>query len=127
MRHRPIEGLKGSWDWLEFAAQLPANPQAVTTQSANGLIYSGRCVLTGAFLNNTATTAGSVQLLDGQDAKGLLVAGAQLPAATITPITAPAQGILCENGVFMVLATAIVSGSVLIIPLWHDEYTAPGT
>lgn len=125
-RRRRIEGLKGSWEWLEFAAQLPANPQMITGQAGNKLIYSGRCILTGACVNNTATTAGTVQLLDGQDATGGLVAGGNVAASGITNVPVNGQGILCEVGVFLVVATATLTGSILIIPLWHDEYTAPG-
>lgn len=122
-----ISGLKGSWAWLQFAAQLPSNPQPLKNITAGSLVYSGRCILTGAIFNNTATAAGAVQLLDGVDATGALIAGAQLPASTLTPLSTVGQGILCEIGVFLVPTGTIAAATVLVIPLWHDEFTSPGT
>lgn len=125
-RRNRISGLKGSWEWLEFAAQLPANPQFITGQSDSGLVYGGRCILTGASMINQATTAGSFNLLDGLDATGGVVVATALAASGVGGPNLPAQGILCELGVYLQITTATLKGSIWVIPLWHDQFTSPG-
>lgn len=120
------ERLARSWDWLYFAAQLPANPIPVPSTSASKLVYSGRCILTGGVFTNSGGGAGSVQLLDGQDNTGTLVGAAAVAAGATSPITIAGQGVLCELGVYLVVTTATIIGSAWIIPLWHDQKTPPG-
>lgn len=127
MRTRPpIEGLKGSWEWLRFAAQLPSSPQFVSGQAANTLIYSGRCILTGATFLNSGTAPGQAILHDGQDVSGGVVSVTPIAASAAGNPVLPSMGVLCELGVFLEVTTATLKGSVFVIPLWHYEYTEPG-
>ena len=126
MNRERIAGLKGSWEWLEFAAQLPAKPVPLVSLAASGALYSGRCILAGASVTNTATTAGQLNLLDGTDSKGQIVSVLPLAAgAAAYPVFGPA-GVLMELGVFATVTTATITGSVYVIPLWHEWLTPPG-
>lgn len=125
-RRQRITGLKGSWEWLNFAAQLPANPVQFSGVAGGRLVYSGRCILTGGAFSNSATTAGSVSILDGQDGNGGAVAFQAVAASAGVPLVLPGQGILLEVGAYMVASAAVLAGALYLIPLWHDEYTAPG-
>lgn len=128
MRHGPSqEAQKGSWEWLEFAAQLPAQPFVFGPTAANALVYSGRCILLGGSYLNSATAAGTVQLLDGQDATGGLVVATAVAASSPATPNLPGQGILCEIGVFLLPGGTTIKGSVYVIPLAHYDFTPPGT
>lgn len=122
----PIRGLKGSWEWLHFAAQLPSSPQFVNSQSASGLVYSGRCILTGATFLNSGTAPGQAILHDGLDLSGGVVSVTPIAANAAGNPVLPAQGILCEIGVFLEVVTATLKGGVFVIPLWHYDFTEPG-
>lgn len=125
-RARP-RGLKGSWEWLAFAAQLPANPIPLTSLSASTLIYSGRCILMGASVQNNGAGAGGINLLDGLDATGAAVVIQPLAAQAAAVIDLPGNGVLCELGVFAQITTATIRGSVWVVPLWHYPNTGPGS
>ena len=68
-RERKDRGLKGSWEWLEYAAQLPAKAVNFTT-SADTLIYGGRCIYMGFTMANNAVGGGNFNLYNGRDANG---------------------------------------------------------
>lgn len=62
--HDPYAGkrgrdLKASWDWLAFAAGLPADPVPIPLSASNQLIETGRQILLGGSLINTGS--GSAQ------------------------------------------------------------------
>lgn len=118
--------LEGSWEWLEFAARLPSRPQPIKAQSASTLALSGRCIVTGLSFLNLATTAGMVDLYDGQDANGTLAWRTPAAASAITVSPIPPNGIFCEIGAFLNLTTVTITGAILIIPLWHYRWTPPG-
>lgn len=120
------EGLKGSWGWLNWAAQLPSNPQPLANAAASVLVYSGRCILTGISVQNNGTAAGGINILDGQDATGTAVIIQPLAAQAAAQVNLPGQGVLCEVGVYAQITTATIRGAVYIIPLWHDDFTTPG-
>ena len=126
MRSEHIEGLKGSWEWLEFAAQLPAKPMPLVSATANTLVYSGRCILAGASVFNNGTAAGGINLLDGLDGKGAIVTLIPLAANSGQTLELAPQGVLMEIGVFATISTATITGSIYIIPLWHERLTPPG-
>lgn len=119
-------GLKGDWEWLEFAANLPSNPQFVINQSASGLVFGGPCILTGASFSHSGTAAGTIQLLDGLDATGGAVNAFSIAAGSNGQASLPSKGVLMELGVYLKLTTAIVTGSVYVVPLWHYRGTPPG-
>lgn len=126
MRSERIEGLKGSWGWLEYASQLPAKPVALPSATGNGLVYSGRCILAGASVFNSATTSGGLNLLDGVDNKGLIAATIPLAATTGFNGDLAPNGVLMEIGIFATITTATISGAIYVIPLWHQRLTPPG-
>jgi hypothetical protein len=123
---RKISGLKGSWEWLQFASQLPAKPVPLLAPSGNVVAFSGRCIYLGVNLVNSATTAGRVAVYDGLDVTGPLIDVAAVPASGVLPATRAAAGVLCELGVTVSLTSIVVTGSVLVVPLWHYFDGPPG-
>lgn len=121
-----IGGLKGSWEWLEFATQLPGKPVPVPAGLGTALVFPGRCIYLGVNLINSATAAGRVVAYDGQDATGPVIDVAAIPASGIVSAGTTASGVLCETGVTLAVTTAVVTGSVIVIPLWHHKMTPPG-
>lgn len=120
------ETLESSWDWLEFAAQLPARAIPFTSQSASFGPLTGRCIFLGVSWNNAATTAGAIDVLDGQDAKGGIAWQFTVAASVRGNGTIPGQGVLLEIGCWLNLTTVTITGAVLLIPLWHHRLTPPG-
>lgn len=123
---RRIKGLEGSWEWLEFAAGLPAKVIAWPNGSAGGLVASGRLLVTGGWVNNGATTAGLAQLFDGISSTALEIARVPAAASSPTLFSFPNKGLLCEIGLFVATNSTVIGGAMYIIPLWHGEFTAPG-
>lgn len=123
--HERPRGLKGSWDWLAFAGQLPAKPIPLKGSAGTFEAYSGRCIYMGIVAVNSATTAGSVIVYDGQDATGPPVAATSISASGVANSNAQSKGVLCEIGVTVAVAGAVITGSILIVPLSHYPYTPP--
>ena len=124
--YRKIRGLKGSWEWLQFAAQLPAKPVPLLASSGNVVAFSGRCIYLGVNLINSATTAGRVAVYDGLDTTGPIVDLGAVAASGILSANTAAAGVLCELGVTVALTSIVVTGSVLVVPLWHYFDGPPG-
>lgn len=123
---RPRHTLKGSWEWLEFAASLPSQPNQFIAVTAGQLLLSGRYLVTGITINNTSTNAGTVTLYDGQDTTGTIVLAQHFSASgTQTTPTVP-NGVLCEIGVFMNVTAGSISGAVWAVPLSEIAGTPPG-
>lgn len=126
------QGLSGqdaklSWEALAFFASLPASPNTFTAQSGSGRLVTGRYVVTGYSGINAATTAGTIALYDGQDATGEFISAAVVPASSAFNVALPNQGVQTDIGLFIVVTTATVTGSVLMVPLWTYNVTPPGT
>lgn len=124
--YRKIRGLKGSWEWLQFAAQLPAKPVPLLASSGNVLAYSGRCIYLGINLINSATTAGRVVVYDGLDTTGAVVDLGAVAASGVLSANTAAAGVFCEMGITVALTSIVVTGSVLVVPLWHYFDSPPG-
>ena len=122
----PVSGQKGSWEWLALAAQLPAKPIAPSAGLVSGLVASGRYLFKGITLNNTGGSAGIVTVLDGQDASGVPIF--YLAAAATSPASSPflSDGIMCENGLFIVVATLTGKVTLWAAPLRHYPNWPPG-
>lgn len=116
----------GSWRLLYELAQLPARAQPITVASPGGLVYSGRCILTGATINNSGAAGGGVLLFDGQDANGPLLLAVGFGATANVAVPVAGQGLLCESGVFASSSGFTGRASAWIIPLWHYPRTQPG-
>ena len=121
-----IEGLKGSWEWLAFAAQLPAKPIYTGGFKGTFTVYSGRCIVVGGYVFNDGTTAGQSYLYDGLDATGMKTSDVQVPASAAVPLTLGNVGILHEIGVYQNTSGILVEAAYYIIPLEHLPHTPPG-
>lgn len=119
-------GLKGSWEWLQWAARLPAKPIPFATSAANLQLFTGRCIFWGVQVINTSTTAGIMTAYDGRDTTGPELGSSSIAASGRAGLTAPAVGVLCESGVYLALSSSTVTGSLLCTPLWHYPFTPPG-
>lgn len=124
--HARERGQKGSWGWLELASHVAADPVPLNSLSASGLLQAGQLVLRGMCAVNTATTAGTVTVLDGADAKGQPVLNiAVAVGATVNP-SLPGNGILLDIGCFLVLTGVTLTGAVWVVNRWNYEWSPPG-
>lgn len=123
---RPPGGLKGSWDWLAGASQLPAKPMAYAVGVGAGLVMSGRAILRGGFTGNGNAVAGHLSVYDGLDANGVEVWRVAVPASGVANLNIPDGGILLEIGCWVVSVGSSCSGSLILVPLWHYPFTPPG-
>lgn len=108
------------------AGNLPADPVPLPAAGAGGQVETGRSVITGVNLINTATTAATVTLYDGQDAKGGQIAQYNIPASTASPFVFPNRGVLLEMGLFVVVTGGVVVGTAYLIHLWRYPFTPIG-
>lgn len=125
-QHERLRGLEGSWEWLKFAAQLPGQPLTLQPFTGTVVAFQGRCIYLGCNIINNSTTAGRVTVYDGLDASGTIVDVAALPASGVANPGTTAAGVLCESGVSIGVGGLAVAGSVIVVPLWHYEFTPPG-
>lgn len=115
-----------SFEWLALAASLPADPIPVPAGGGSGLVISGRVIITGLSITSSAGVAGTVNVLDGADAKGSLIDPIQIAANGAVARAYSGRGVLCEQGVYLVVAGAVLAGSVYVIHLWRYPRTPPG-
>jgi hypothetical protein len=127
VHHRPGEGLKGDWEWLRFAASLPAIPVTLPSLSANTLLYPGRCILTGLNVENQGAGSGVFNLRNGMDNTGEYIAILPLGATASASQQFGSLGVLLDIGLFAEIVSVTMRGAVFVIPLWHYGFTAPGT
>lgn len=125
--HLAGRDLKRSYEWLGYAAGLPAKPVPFTSQSGNQVLAAGRHILMGVSFRNLSTFGGAITLNDGLDANSipLVTVGFGGSATVLQPIAA--NGIMCEIGVFLnSLSGCVLTGSAWIVPLWNYPSTPPG-
>ena len=118
--------LKSSWDWLQFCASLPADPLPLSGALAGQILSSGRHILMGGSIVNNTSTAGSVNIYDGFDVGGTLIANVPVAASSSSPLNLPASGVLIEQAVFVKDTGTIVNGSLWVVHLWKYPFTPPG-
>ena len=118
--------LKASWEWLAFAASLPADPVPFGPISAGQLLQSGRAIYIGAAFKNTGTGGGDLQVLDGMDASGNLVDRITVAANGLARATGLPYGVLCESGIYLVPTSATLQGVLWLVHLWKYPFTPPG-
>lgn len=118
--------MQGSWDWLRFAAQLPAKPFQFTSVSAGKLIVAGRYILREITGLNNATVGGTLTVLDGQDATGVICGTQGYAASQQFSHSFSTGGVLTEIGIWLTPGNGTLTGTVLAVPLWEYENTAPG-
>jgi hypothetical protein len=125
-RLRSLE-TKSDWEWLSFAASLPATPFGFAGISASRQLLTGRYIVTGASVYNTATTAGTLALYDGLDTTGQLIIVESAAASASQDLPIGANGVMTSMGVFLSISTATFTGTVWAIPLDRYNITPPGT
>lgn len=118
--------LKASWDWLKFAANLPADPIPLNGSLTGQIVESGRQILMGGTLINSGTVASTWNIYDGMDGTGTQIAQITVPAAGNIPLQMPAAGVLCEIGLFAKFSGGLVTGSLWVVHLWKYPFTPPG-
>lgn len=126
MQGKERDWMLGNWEWLLEAGSLPALPLPLKSQVNSVQLFTGRCLLRGYSVTNGATTAGGMNILDGQDATGMAVAVLNLAAATSATANTAARGVLMEQGIYVQLLAATVTGAIWITPLWNYPKTEPG-
>lgn len=119
-------GLKASWEWLEFAAGLPAKHAAVPGPTNWGQVVGGRNILTSATFSNASGAAVTITIRDGAAADGDPMAILVVPANSGLPWDGPASGVLAEVGIFIASPGANVTGVIHYVPLEHNYGTPPG-
>ncbi len=124
---RLARSMRSSWDWLVIAARLPAKAFALPSAGAAGLIYSGRCILTGVSVTNNATVGFSVTIYDGMDITGLQILRLGGAAGANVNVAVPNVGVLAEIGLVCNSFGAAISGVAYVVPLQHYPFTPPGT
>lgn len=118
--------LKESWEWLSFAASLPAKPFQFSALTAGRLLNSGRYILVGVSLNNISTNAGVLTLYDGQDTNGEISGVVPFAASAGAAQTFGTRGVLMEIGIYLNPSAGSVTGTVYAVPLAHYNNTPPG-
>ena len=116
---------KQSLEWLAFMAQLPAEPHSFAGVSVAQQLLTGRWIVFGAVVYNTATTAGSIAIYDGMDATGQLITVASTPASVSTDLQISGNGVVTTMGVFLHPTTGTFTGTVWALPLWRYKRTPP--
>lgn len=124
-----LRGVDAKMSWADLAgmASLPAKAFQFLALAASELLLSGRYIVTGLSVNNSATVGGLLTVHDGQDANGVIVAEQGFAASSTNSQIVGTNGVLCESGVFLELAGGLVSGCIWAVPLWTYNITAPGT
>lgn len=110
-----------------MAAQLPGQPVPIPAFTGTVTPFTGRCIYLGVNLINNSTTAGRITIYDGLDTTGSLADVAQIAASGSANPGTTAAGVLCEMGVTINVGAINCQGSVIVVPLWHYRFTAPGT
>lgn len=122
----PVRWPQGSLEWLLQIGNVPADPVPAPVAGTGGLVESGQLALFGGSLQNTATTAATVTLFDGMDAKGGQVAIMSIAASSTFQLNLPRAGVLLEMGLFMVVTGGVVVGTLYVAHLWKYPFTPPG-
>lgn len=122
----PVRFPQGSLEWLIAISSVPADPVGVPLGGAGGLVETGQLILFGGSFDNVSTNAAVVQLLDGGDAKGTLVAKFIIPASSQFQLSLPRAGVLCEIGLFSIVTGGSLAGTAYIGHVWKYPFTPPG-
>lgn len=122
----PVRWPQGDLDWLVKIGNAPADPVPVPGFNVAGLIETGQMILFGGSLVNSATTATTVTIRDGQDATGGLIATITVPASSNVQLALPRGGVICELGLFMTGLGGVVTGALYVAHLWKYPFTPPG-
>lgn len=120
------ETLESSWEWLAFAARLPARAFTFKGISGGLLLATGRFIYTGASALNADASSHFFVVRDGQDNTGEIVCGLGVASNAYVTDRAGQPGTLVEKGLYLDLVGGPWTGSVYAAPLWHAWITPPG-
>jgi hypothetical protein len=113
----------GSREWLHWAAGLPGRPLYLSGQAGSQQLMTGRLIIKGLMLSNSATAAGLFDLIDGSGNNGNIFASVTVPASgSVTP-TFGAAGLLLEQGLYFTAVTGAFTGGIYVVPLWDYPFT----
>lgn len=124
--HAAGRDLKRSFDWLEFAAGLPAHHVPYKAASASFQGFKGSCILQAVWVNNGNAAGQTFILTDGEDATGPIIHQAFIGNGQNQNQPFSPRGILCETGVFVQLFGGPWNMTLFVVPLWHYTSTPPG-
>lgn len=110
-----------------MAANLAAKPVPFAGQTGNFKLYTGRCIITGGTFTNSGGAASKLNIYDGQDVTGAPVAFTSVGAGGQQNLQLPQNGVLCEIGAYISIATGTITGSLFLVFLdVHFGRTPPG-
>lgn len=92
----------------------PLRPIEMQSTASGELILAGQCYLSGFSLVNNSTSAGTVTIYDGTDAKGTQLDPVALAASSTLRVNYPHEGIFCEQGIFVVAAGIFAQGTLWV-------------
>lgn len=96
---------------------IPSQSQAFPATTVGIILISGRGVLTGwALKETTGAAAATLNIWDGTDNRGLLLAPVNLAANESNREWFSDWGIAFSRGIFVEVLTGSVSGAVWVIP-----------
>ena len=99
--------------WDELSARpivgIPFNIAHVTTK-----VVEGPCILVAVFAHETGAAAGGVDVYDGRDTTGQLVASQNVPSGGSVAIGPHQPGLLCRRGLTLDVATSTIKGGVWV-------------
>lgn len=122
----PVRWPQGDLDWLTTISEVPSDPVGLPPAGTGGLVETGQLILFGGSVQNTATTAATLTIFDGADAKGTQLGVHIIAAGTDRQIVLPRAGVLCEIGLFVTVTGGIVVGTVYLGHIWKYPFTPPG-
>lgn len=111
-------------EWREFAPR-PAINLAVPALTASASLFTGRALLVGWALH-CAGGPGGFQIIDGQDARGELIADQNLPTGGSQEGGPGFPGLRIQQGIYLVIsAVTSLSGGIWIVPRNYRGMDSP--
>jgi hypothetical protein len=117
---------KMSWGAQAAFASLPASPNQFLGKSVAFQLFTGRYILAGISFSETAGTAGVLTVHDGQDATGEILGVFPYAANGGVNQLFGVVGAMSEIGVYMSISAGTITGTLLAVPTWTYDITAPG-
>lgn len=99
--------------WDELSARpivgIPFNIAHVTK-----LVVEGPCILVAIFAHETGAAAGALDVYDGRDTTGQLVASQNVASGGSVAIGPHQPGLLCRRGITLDVTTSTIKGGVWV-------------
>lgn len=90
-------------------------PVPINAPAAGLVLVGGDCLLGGwVIVESTGAAAASVNLRDGADAGGIMIAPIRLNAGQTSDGQVPYPGVLCKGGLFLDVVAGLVLGAVWV-------------